>query len=66
MIPIMTDLMNFFRKLFKPKPPRHICDSDRYININGCFDPNCPKHKERKPLPKVTPKAPPPPPQYMR
>lgn len=52
--------MSLFKWLFGK---RHVCDSERYININGCLDPNCPHPKKRNPLPKIPPKAPPPAPK---
>jgi len=54
----MRDLWELLKKVLAPKR-RHVCDEERYSNVNGCFDPKCPVKRTRKPLPDKAPPGPP-------
>lgn len=63
----MKDLLELLKRVFgrncSPRKPKHVCDSELYINVNGCLDPDCPVSRKRKPLPDQPPPGPPPAPK---
>lgn len=56
--------MRFFKWLKKFFEIRHVCDWEKYTNVNGCLDPNCPYPSRIPKLRPPAPKSPPPPGGY--